>query len=327
MRTETKLRQAVQELINSENKDLIIEELTNLVIELRATSWRKESKLNSFSHLNEKWLNKNASAGNPPSIDTGFLALEKKIGGFHKGELIAVGGRPGMGKTTFTMQLVSDLFKFKNKLIWFSLDLTADQIYARYISMLSSIPSHKLLNFDLSKTERKIFDKLSPLISSSSILIDDMTQNIFDMMNVCKKQKEENGLDIIVIDFLELVSMSDSVKIGSSKTISTICQELNLFAKKQNILVVVITQLNKSVDIRGGDKRPSLIDLGTASSLEYFASKVLFIYRPGFYDITVDEEGEDISDLMEVIVSKNKIGPVFYSDLIVNRNFASLSEK
>jgi len=70
MRTETKLRQAVQELINSENKGLIIEELTNLVVELRATSWRKESKLNSFSHLNEKWLNKNASAGTPPSIDT-----------------------------------------------------------------------------------------------------------------------------------------------------------------------------------------------------------------------------------------------------------------
>lgn len=256
----------------------------------------------------------------------GIDEFDNEYNGFHLGELVVIGGRTGMGKTTFAMNLALQLQK-RYPVCYFSLakdNIKNNILYAKFISILSDIEYSSIINGDL-------FDG-SPLIVSAHAEFSSLDisfpkidkMEYYELENTLKTYIDAYNSKIIIID--DLQSFINEIGNNRIETTDVFCNNLKNIALKFNVLIILLSQLSQEVDIRCGDKKPQIIDLKDTNHLEEYADKVLLLYRPNYYKIWEDENGNPVKDIMELIVAKNNFGKTGKITLQHNPSFTKFSE-
>ena len=261
-------------------------------------------------------------------LKTGLNDFDKKIGGLHKSDLIIVAGRPSMGKTAFATNIASNICNGKNNdnktnVLFFSLEMSSEQLATRVISELSQISSEGIRTGNLSKTDFEKIIVASEQLKNLSLFIDDSPAlTISSIRTRSRRLKRKFGLDLIIIDYLQLITReSRNSNDNRVKEISDITRGLKAIAKELNIPVVALSQLSRKVEERE-EKRPQLADLRESGSIEQDADLVVFLYREEYYLArTEPPEGtekhamwtskmEKVHNIAEAIVAKHRHGPI-----------------
>ena len=278
-------------------------------------------------------------------LKTALTDLDKKIGGLHKSDLIIIAGRPSMGKTAFATNIASNIcmdklnLKKKNNVLFFSLEMSSEQLATRLLSEMSKIPSEKIRTGSISKMDFENLLKSSEKIKNLSLFIDDSPAlTLSAIRSRSRRLKRKDGLDLIIIDYLQLIS-SESRNLNDNrvKEISEITRGLKAIAKEFNIPVIALSQLSRKVEDRE-EKRPQLADLRESGSIEQDADLVVFLYREEYYlarteppegtekHIAWTDKMEKIHNIAEIIVAKNRHGPISRVKLHFNASNTKFSD-
>ncbi|MCP3932653.1 MAG: replicative DNA helicase [Bacteroidetes bacterium] len=245
-------------------------------------------------------------------IPTGFTDLDRITSGWQPSDLVIIAARPGMGKTSFVLSLARNAaVDFEKPVVVFSLEMSNMQLVQRLISMEAEIEGTKLRSGRLEDYEVQQLHSAIEKMSEVPIYIDDTPGiNIFELRAKCRRLKMQHDIQMVIIDYLQLMSGGpDSSKRGNrEQEVSAISRSLKSLAKELNVPVIALSQLSRAVEVRGGDKRPQLSDLRESGSIEQDADIVSFIYRPEYYKILEDEEGNSLKGIAEIIVSKHRHG-------------------
>lgn len=246
-------------------------------------------------------------------VPTGFTELDRFTSGWQKSDLVIIAARPAMGKTAFVLSLARNAAVLgKKKIAVFSLEMSSVQLTNRLISAEAELSSDKLRKGKLEPHEwQQLMHKVGKL-SEAGIFIDDTPAlNVFELRAKCRRLKAQHDIDMIIIDYLQLMVGSSDGKGGNrEQEIGTISRALKSIAKELDIPVLALSQLSRAVETRGGNKKPMLSDLRESGSIEQDADMVLFIYRPEYYGLTVDEEGNGTEGIAEIIIAKHRNGAV-----------------
>lgn len=226
-------------------------------------------------------------------VPSSLSKLDKKLNGYQNSDLIIIAARPGMGKTAMVLNEIISCGLKNIPVIFFSLEMSEKQIISRMLSIISGIDITKIRNFYLSPSEIIYLKECAELLSKMPITIDDRAGlSPLEIKIKCSKLKRESGLKMVVIDYLQLMKIKNEKVINREQEISKISQSLKNMAKDLDVPVIALSQLSRSVESRGGSKRPLLSDLRDSGSIEQDADIVMFIYRPEYYRI---EEWDDSS--------------------------------
>jgi replicative DNA helicase len=192
----------------------------------------------------------------------------------------------------------------------FSLEMSSVQLVKRLIASESRISAEKLRKGDLKEHEFQQLHSRIGKLAEAPIFIDDTPGiNIFDFRAKCRRLKAQHNIELIIIDYLQLMSAKDSKSGGNrEQEISTISRSIKEIAKELNVPIIALSQLSRSVETRGGDKRPMLSDLRESGAIEQDADIVSFIYRPEYYDLTQDADGNSTLGIGEIIIAKHRNG-------------------
>lgn len=276
---------------------------------LRRESYDMNSLIQKSIQQLEELKNKEDGLTGVPS---GFTALDSFTGGWQKSDLVIIAARPAMGKTAFVLSLARNAAMMgKKKIAIFSLEMAAVQLTNRLIAAEAEIPAEKLKKGDLTDAEwQQMLIRVSKL-SESGIFIDDTPSlNIFEMRAKCRRLKAQYDIDMIVIDYLQLMAGSGDNRSGNrEQEISAISRALKSIAKELDVPVLALSQLSRAVETRGGNKKPMLSDLRESGSIEQDADMVIFLYRPEYYNFEVDEDNRPTAGMAEIIIAKHRNGP------------------
>ena len=272
------------------------------------------------------------NTGNTPEgisgIPSGFSALDRITNGWVKGSITILGGRPAMGKTSLLLDIARRVaVEFDMPVAYFSLELSVTQVTQRMMSSLSGIETRHL---QIGKVTSKQWDTLHDSmdgLSKSQLFIDDTANlSLFEFREKCRVLKANANIELVLVDHIQLMKHSERRMQNRDRELSEICKGLKGIARELDIAIVASSQLSRAVETRGGDKRPMLSDLRESGALEQDADLVLFLYRPEYYGITEDWNGKDTEGIAEVIVSKNRFGPMGTAELKFDNRTSSFSE-
>lgn len=245
-------------------------------------------------------------------LQTGLQDFDNLTGGFSKGELIILGARPSMGKTGLALSIVNDLIFRQNKPVaWFSLEMSAQFIVNRLLSIATEIEAGKISRGQINPDEYEQIQLYAEKLKEAPFyIIDEAAPKIERIATLSRQLKEMHGVELIVVDYLQLVSGNQKRYESRELEISSITKGLRKIARELNVPVLVMSQLSRAVETRGGDKKPILSDMRESGAIEQDADKVLFLYRAEYYGIETDWDGRPTKDVAEIIVAKNRFGPV-----------------
>jgi replicative DNA helicase len=234
-----------------------------------------------------------------------------------------------MGKTAFTLGLARNAaVEYGKPVAFFSLEMGSTQLAMRLISAEAEVRGDQLRNGKL-KGEQE-WDRVRKAISKFNdvpIFIDDTPAiNIFELRAKCRRLRKQHGIELVIIDYLQLMSGSSESKGNREQEVSAISRALKGMAKELEIPVIALSQLSRGVESRGGTKRPMLSDLRESGAIEQDADIVTFLYRPEYYGIFADEDGRDTTGLTEVIVAKHRNGAVDTVRLRFTKEFARFTD-
>lgn len=240
-------------------------------------------------------------------VPTGFTMLDRLLGGLQKSDLLILAGRPGMGKTSFALSIALNASRRSNaRVAVFSLEMSNDQLVQRLLSMETAIDSHRLRMGDISEDEWPILLEAANMLGTAPIFIDDTpAASVNDLRTKARRLYAEHGLDLIMIDYMQLMTGSSAGggrNENRQQEISYISRSLKSLARELNVPVIALSQLSRAVEARA-DKRPMLSDLRESGSIEQDADVVLFIYREDYY-----VEDSDRQNIADVIVAKHRHG-------------------
>lgn len=239
-------------------------------------------------------------------VPTGFIMLDKMLGGFQKSDLIIVAGRPGMGKSSFGLSIAQNAAKRYNaRVAVFSLEMSNEQLVQRLLSVESAVDSHRLRLGQIYEEEWPILMEAANALAATSIFIDDTPgATVIDIRTKARRLYAEQGIDMIVIDYMQLMSGGRGTGRNENRQqeISYISRSLKELARELNVPVVALSQLSRAVESRS-DKKPMLSDLRESGSIEQDADVVLFLYREDYYI-----EDTDRQNIADVIVAKHRHG-------------------
>ena len=244
-------------------------------------------------------------------VPSGFTDIDRLTSGWQSPDLIIIAARPGMGKTAFTLIMARNAaVEFKKPVAVFSLEMSALQLGTRLLSAETGISGDKLKSGNLTKDEWALAAEKSAVLAEAPIFIDDTPAiNIFELRAKCRRLKMQNDIQMIVVDYLQLMSGSSDKKAGNrEQEISSISRSLKGIAKELNIPVIALSQLSRAVETRGGDKRPMLSDLRESGAIEQDSDLVCFLYRPEYYGLDMDGDGNSTKGVAEFIVAKHRNG-------------------
>ncbi|MFN3839945.1 MAG: replicative DNA helicase [Cyclobacteriaceae bacterium] len=241
-------------------------------------------------------------------VPSGFSALDRITSGWQNSDLIIIAARPGMGKTAFVVSAMRNAaVDFKRPVAIFSLEMASVQLVNRMISAEAELEGEKIRKGQLADFEWQQLVHKTNKLSAAPIFIDDTPAlTILELRAKCRRLKAEHGVELIIVDYLQL--MRGDTGGNREQEIASISRALKGIAKELAVPVIALSQLSRGVETRGGDKRPQLSDLRESGSIEQDADLVIFLYRPEYYKITVDEEGNSTQNLGEVIISKHRNG-------------------
>jgi len=255
----------------------------------------KDALQMEYEHLHLLNTDKEAVAGTP----TGFTGLDRYIVGMGKGDLILVGARPGMGKTSFTMNIAANVAKQSKKAVCvFSLEMSAQQLVSRMLSSEAMIDSYSMRSGNLSDEDWAKLAHTSSELSECEIYIDDTTG--ISVTGMKAKLRRVKNLGLVLIDYLQLMQ-SDRRIDNRVQEVAEISRHLKIMAKELGVPVITCAQLSRGPESRT-DKRPMLSDLRDSGAIEQDADMVMFLYRDEYYD---KEKGTNTA---EVIIAKNRHG-------------------
>jgi len=259
----------------------------------------RDALLANYEHLKLLKTDPQAAAGQP----TGFSDLDRVLVGMGPGDLILVGARPGMGKTSFTMNIASKVAMLSKKTVCvFSLEMSAEQLVSRMLSSEALIDSYAIRSGNLSGEDWEKLARASSVLSECEILIDDTAGITAGGMRA--KLRRVKNLGLIVIDYLQLMQ-SDKKNDNRVQEVAEISRNLKLLAKDLKVPIICCAQLSRGPESRT-DKRPMLSDLRDSGAIEQDADVVMFLYRDEYYDTADKKEG--IQNTAEIIVAKNRHG-------------------
>lgn len=293
---------------------------------MKSTSMTQQHhKCRSFNEELEEYLdlvNKRKQERNKDKfIASGFAQMDEIIGGFWQGELTVIGGRPGIGKTSLILSMINYHMRNQVPVAIYSLELTKEAIIDRLICMKEKIPITQLRVGKLTEKEYKRIEKnLTELSKSDFFFIEGSLFSTGDFSEIVSSLVNEKGIKILYIDYLQLIRSSHYVR-NREQEISNHMRVLKSLALEFKIPVLLTSQMNRYVELRGGAKRPMLSDLRESGTIEEIADKVLFIYRPEAHGILMDEEGNCTSGKAELIIAKNRLGNIGDLILYFNKNY------
>jgi len=241
-------------------------------------------------------------------LRTGFKNLDELIGGFFPGEFVVIGARPSMGKTQLLINLALNISRI-NPVLFFSFDLPDFMLVNRCISTLADIPLQHVLQPELATSkEKQHIAEISKLLNTHNIYINGgSVNNLSSFRQQCMNQIKETGIKVIIVDTLQHVSLS-RFRGNREQEISNFTRELKAIANETGVVVITSSQLSRSVEIRKESKIPVLSDLRDSGCIEQDADKVIMMYRPEYYGITLDEMGESTEGETHLLIAKNKYG-------------------
>ncbi len=277
-----------------------------------------EVLLDSFSQIEERAANKDSLTG----ITSGFVDLDSKLSGFQKSDLVLLAARPSMGKTALALNLAANAaLKGKAKVAIFSLEMSKEQLVQRMIASTAHVDLTKIISGNLAENEwLDIINSIGPL-SQGQIYIDDTAGiSMMEMKAKCRRLKVEKGLDMVIIDYLQLMQ-SDHRSESRQQEISAISRGLKILAKEMECPVLALSQLSRAPDLRA-DHRPMLSDLRESGAIEQDADIVLFLYRDEQYN--PDTEKKNIG---EVLISKHRNGPTGSIELVYKKEYTKFVNK
>ena len=250
--------------------------------------------------------------GNVTGVATGFLDLDYKTAGMQPSDLILVAARPSMGKTAFVLNVAEYVaFKQGKTVAIFSLEMSKEQLVNRLFSMESKVDSQHLRTGNLSDAEWEKLIESAGIIGKSNLIIDDTPGiSISELRSKCRKYKLEHNLEMIIIDYLQLMSGSGRSTDSRQQEISDISRSLKALARELHVPVVALSQLSRAVEQRI-DHRPMLSDLRESGAIEQDADVVMFIYRDDYYNKDTEKKG-----IAEIIIAKQRNGPIGTVELV-----------
>ncbi|GAB3902121.1 replicative DNA helicase [Larkinella knui] len=245
-------------------------------------------------------------------VPSGFSALDRLTSGWQRSELIILAARPGMGKTAFVVSALRNAaVDFGQAVAIFSLEMSSVQLVNRLISAEAEIDSEKIKKGNLAPHEwAQLHHKIQRLTEAPIFIDDTPALSILELRAKCRRLKAQHDIQLVVIDYLQLMQGDSSGKMGGNREqeIASISRAMKNLAKELNVPVIALSQLSRAVETRGGDKKPQLSDLRESGSIEQDADMVIFLYRPEYYGISADEQGNSVSGIGEVIIAKNRSG-------------------
>ncbi|MGI5899060.1 MAG: replicative DNA helicase [Christensenellales bacterium] len=258
--------------------------------------------LKVYDNIEELYLNKGQIMGVP----TGYTALDDLTTGLHGGEFVLIGGRPSMGKSSLAMNIVEYAsIKQGKKSAVFSLEMPKEQIVQRLLCSYSFVNMQKVRQGNLTEEDwEKLADSLGP-VSAAPIYLDDTSSiSVPEIRSRCRRLQMEHGLDLVVIDYLQLMSSSRRRSESRQSEISEISRMLKGLAQELHVPVIAAAQLSRTPQGRA-DHRPVLSDIRESGSIEQDADVVMFIYRDEYYNKESEEK-----NIAEIIIAKQRNGPL-----------------
>ncbi|MCP4523928.1 MAG: replicative DNA helicase [Candidatus Gracilibacteria bacterium] len=246
-------------------------------------------------------------------LQLGFKDFDDKCGGLKGGDMVILAARPSMGKTAFALNIAQNVgYNGKNVAI-FSLEMSKEQLTDRMIASAMEIDSWKLAKGELEDHEFAKIGEAMEKLSDANIYIDDTAGgNLIDLKSKCRRLKIESGLDMIVIDYLQLMSNGNSM--NRVQEISEISRGIKSLARELDVPIIALSQLSRTVEQRP-DKRPIMSDLRESGSIEQDADIIMMLYREEYYDEFTEKKG-----VTDILMRKNRNGPIGNIELIFNKH-------
>jgi replicative DNA helicase len=240
------------------------------------------------------------------TITSGFDEMDTD-GVFQLGEYVVIGGRPAMGKTQLLVNLALNM-SANVPVLFLSYDLSDSAILKRMIANLTGISLHRLHLGEVNELEKKLIASMEKEFLQRQLFLNDKGySNISHVRDLCRTNKMRHDVKVVIIDHLQLLGTT-LYRNNREVEMSYVSRSLKTIARENNILIIAASQLSRSVEQRGGDKRPQLSDLRESGAIEQDADKVFFLYRPEYYGLLQDEEGNSTQGLSELILAKNRSG-------------------
>lgn len=259
-----------------------------LLTNLSEISWRREHK------------------GDVTGVTSGLVDLDRKLSGFQKSDMIVLAARPSMGKTAFALNVsLNAALKGGAKILIFSLEMSKEQLGQRLLSMESRVESQKMSTGDIDSSDMEKIATALDSLGRGTIIIDDTPGiKMMEIKNKCRRMKAEMGLDMIVLDYLQLMEGEGKASSNRQQEITALSRGMKLLAREMDCPIIVLSQLSRAPDQRE-NHRPVLSDLRESGAIEQDADVVLFLYRDEVYNEETEKPG-----VCEVIVAKHRNGPI-----------------
>lgn len=299
--------------VGKENLEVILEDTEKRVFDLvqRRNTGEfvpiRQVVMNAMDNIEKAARNKGSVTG----VATGFIDLDYRTAGMQPSDLILVAARPSMGKTAFVLNVAQYVAFRQNKTVAiFSLEMSKEQLVNRLFAMESKVDSQHLRTGNLSDEEWEKLIESAGAIGKSNLIIDDTPGiSISELRSKCRKYKLEHNLEMIIIDYLQLMTGSGKTD-SRQQEISDISRSLKALARELHVPVIALSQLSRAVEQRP-DHRPMLSDLRESGAIEQDADVVMFIYRDDYYNKDTEKKG-----IAEIIIAKQRNGPIGTVELV-----------
>ena len=250
--------------------------------------------------------------GSFSGVPSGFRHIDGLTLGWQPSDLIIIAARPSMGKTAFVLSMARNIaIDFEKAVAFFSLEMSSLQLMMRLIVAESGLNSQDLRNGQLNPDQWKHLEtSIKPLANAPLFIDDTPALSLYEFRSKARRLKTQYDIQLIVIDYLQLMTGNNDTRGNREQEVASISRSLKAIAKELNIPIIALSQLNRSVESRGGSKRPQLSDLRESGAIEQDADIVAFIHRPEYYGLNQDEDGLPTAGMAELIVAKHRNGEV-----------------
>ncbi len=260
-------------------------------------------------------------------VPSGFTAIDRITSGWERSALIILAARPAMGKTAFVLSMARNMaVDHRQGVAIFSLEMSSLQLVNRLISAESELGGEKIKTGKLEDYEWTQLNQRIKTLDEAPIFIDDTPAlSIFEFRAKCRRLKMQHDVNIIIVDYLQLMTAGTDTRGNREQEVSTISRSLKAIAKELNVPIIALSQLSRAVESREG-KRPQLSDLRESGAIEQDADIVCFIHRPEYFGITEDESGNSLLGVAEIIIAKHRNGATADVHLRFKKELAKFSD-
>jgi replicative DNA helicase len=255
-------------------------------------------------------------------VASGFTDLDEMTSGFQPADLVIVAARPSMGKTAFVLNVAQyAAIETKTPVAIFSLEMSKESLVQRMLTAEARVDAQKLRKGMLRDDDFPRMARAAGILSSAPIWIDDAAGiTLLEIRSKARRLKADSDIGMVVVDYLQLIQGPASSE-SRQQEISQISRSLKMLAKELGVPVIALSQLSRAPEQRAGDHRPQLSDLRESGAIEQDADLVMFIYRQEVYDGPVDKDGNSLEGRAEIIIGKQRNGPIGTANLFFHKSY------